>query len=60
MKVKEKHFTSIWLKKNNERIVEIIDQRFLPHKFEIEELKNTEDAVKAIKKVFEERQKQNP
>ena len=41
-------YRSIWLSKNNS-VVKIIDQRLLPHKFEIKELKTIDDAATAIK-----------
>jgi methylthioribose-1-phosphate isomerase len=49
MLVKGKHFRTIWLKEDDERIVRIIDQRFLPHQFVIEELKSVDEIVYAIK-----------
>ncbi|PYI75464.1 MAG: S-methyl-5-thioribose-1-phosphate isomerase, partial [Verrucomicrobia bacterium] len=38
MKVGGQHFRTIWLKPTNERVVQLIDQRFLPHQFVIEEV----------------------
>jgi len=51
MKVKEKHFRTIWLKQNEEEIVQIIDQRNLPHEFIIEDLHSVEEAARAIKEM---------
>ncbi|MBU2100716.1 S-methyl-5-thioribose-1-phosphate isomerase [Candidatus Micrarchaeota archaeon] len=51
MKVKGKNYTSIWLKEEDEKIVQIIDQRSLPHEFIIEDLKNVNDTAKAIKEM---------
>jgi methylthioribose-1-phosphate isomerase len=49
MNVNGKNYRTIWPKEENENIIEIIDQRFLPHKFVIEELKLLDDFVVAIK-----------
>ena len=38
MKVDGQHFQTIWLKAGDERVVQIIDQRFLPHQFVIEDV----------------------
>ncbi len=46
MKVNGKHFRSIWLEGKK---IKVIDQRNLPHKFEIEELTNLEEVITAIK-----------
>ncbi|MBN2067889.1 MAG: S-methyl-5-thioribose-1-phosphate isomerase [Candidatus Diapherotrites archaeon] len=51
MNVEGKHYRTIWLKPGNEKTVQIIDQRPLPHKFVIEELKTVEDFEKAIKEM---------
>jgi len=47
MKVDGKHYRTIWLK--DEETVQIIDQRWLPHKFEIEDLGSVDDFCVAIK-----------
>jgi methylthioribose-1-phosphate isomerase len=49
MNVKGKHYRTIWLHESNPTIVQIIDQRHLPHRFVIEELKTVEDVARAIK-----------
>jgi len=46
MKVNGKHYRTIW---EEDGLVKIIDQRWLPHKFRIEELKLVEDVETAIK-----------
>ena len=38
MNVTGKHYRTIWLKENDASIVCIIDQRWLPHQFIVEEL----------------------
>ncbi|MFH1311449.1 MAG: S-methyl-5-thioribose-1-phosphate isomerase [Nanoarchaeota archaeon] len=42
-------YRTIWLSKKDSSIIQIIDQRFLPHKFVIEDLKTVENFVRAIK-----------
>ncbi len=49
MKVKGRHYRTIWPDKENQRIIKIIDQRHLPHDFVIEELKTVADFATAIK-----------
>ncbi len=49
MKVNGKHYRTIWLSKKNGEVVQVIDQRFLPYKFVIEDLKTVADMVRAIK-----------
>ena len=48
MKVQDKNYRTIWLDDKNEKVC-IIDQRFLPHRFVIEELGSVEQMVVAIK-----------
>ncbi|MFA6600070.1 MAG: S-methyl-5-thioribose-1-phosphate isomerase [Candidatus Omnitrophota bacterium] len=40
---------TIWLKKKDPRVVQIIDQRALPHRFVVEDLKTLGDCCRAIK-----------
>ncbi len=49
MKVEGKHYRTIWVKEDDEKIIQIIDQRKLPHEFIIENLKTVEDIFFAIK-----------
>ncbi len=49
MLVSGKHYRTIWLKEGDDRVVQAIDQRSLPHKFEIENLKTLADVARAIK-----------
>ncbi|MFC2142994.1 S-methyl-5-thioribose-1-phosphate isomerase [Candidatus Aenigmatarchaeota archaeon] len=46
MNVDGKHYRTIWVK--DEKTIQIIDQRNLPHEFIIEDLKTVEDAARAI------------
>ena len=49
MKVGGKHFRTIWRKPDDEGVVQLIDQRFLPHDFVIEEIRSVEQMVTAIR-----------
>lgn len=49
MNINGKHYRTIWLKEDNSSVVQIIDQRWLPHKFVIEDLKTVDDFENAIK-----------
>ena len=51
MKINGKKFHTIWLKENDEQIVQIIDQRFLPHEFVIENLETVDDVERAIREM---------
>lgn len=49
MKVNGKHYRTIWLEENGSPCVKIIDQRFLPHQFVIEDIFSFNQMVVAIK-----------
>ncbi|MBW2466122.1 MAG: S-methyl-5-thioribose-1-phosphate isomerase, partial [Deltaproteobacteria bacterium] len=49
MKVENTHYRTIWVNENNPKLIEIIDQRFLPHKFVIEKLAHPDDFIAAIR-----------
>ena len=49
MKVNGIHYRTIWVKEKNPQIIEIIDQRFLPHEFIVEELATVDDFIAAIR-----------
>jgi methylthioribose-1-phosphate isomerase len=51
MNVAGKHFRTIWQKKDDPKIVQIIDQRHLPHKFIIEDLSQLDEMATAIKEM---------
>lgn len=51
MKVGSQHFRTIWLKKDNPRVVQLIDQRWLPHQFVIEEVATADQMAKAIREM---------
>ena len=48
MKVHGEHYRTIWLHPDNSNVVQIIDQRDLPHRFVIEELSSVEEVCVAI------------
>ena len=48
MKIKGKDYRTIWFDEKN-KLVKIIDQTKLPHKFIIKDLKNINDAINAIR-----------
>jgi methylthioribose-1-phosphate isomerase len=48
VKVGGKHFRTIWLDPANERVVHLIDQRFLPHRFVVEEVSTVGQMATAI------------
>src|SRR5881275_483529 len=49
MNVGSQHFRTIWLKQEEQRVVQLIDQRFLPHRFVIEEVRTVEQMATAIR-----------
>ncbi|WP_041611340.1 S-methyl-5-thioribose-1-phosphate isomerase [Treponema primitia] len=52
MNVNGKHYRTIWLKEEDKRVVQIINQLVLPHKFEILDLHRVEDVRRAIKDMY--------
>src|SRR4030095_15364336 len=51
MKVRGQHFRTIWLKPDDECVVQLIDQRFLPQRFTIEEVSTVEQRETAIREM---------
>jgi len=51
VKVGGKHFRTIWRKPDDERVVQLIDQRFLPHDFVLEEVRSVEQMATAIREM---------
>ncbi|MFC0875860.1 S-methyl-5-thioribose-1-phosphate isomerase [Saccharicrinis sp. FJH2] len=49
MNIDGKHYRTIWIKEDNVKVIQIIDQSHLPHKFVIENLKSVNDVAIAIK-----------
>jgi methylthioribose-1-phosphate isomerase len=51
VKVNGQHFRTIWLKPDDETVVQLIDQRFLPHRFVIEDVRTVEQMATAIREM---------
>ncbi len=51
MNVNGQHFRTIWQHPSHASVIQIIDQRHLPHQFIIEDLNNVADAVTAIREM---------
>ncbi|MDQ6808781.1 MAG: S-methyl-5-thioribose-1-phosphate isomerase [Verrucomicrobiota bacterium] len=51
MKVGGKHFRTIWLKPDDPGVVQLIDQRWLPHRFVIEEVRSVDGMAAAIREM---------
>jgi methylthioribose-1-phosphate isomerase len=51
VKVNGQHFRTIWLKPDDEAVVQLIDQRYLPHRFVIEEIRTVEQMATAIREM---------
>jgi len=51
MKVDGKDYRTIWVKRDDRNIIQIIDQRKLPHTFSIKNLRTSDDIAKAIKEM---------
>jgi len=51
VKVGGQHFRTIWLKPADKRVVQLIDQRFLPHQLVIEEVATVEQMSNAIREM---------
>ena len=49
MKVNGKSYRTIWVKENNNHVIQIIDQRYLPHQFIIEDISSVDEMCIAIK-----------
>jgi methylthioribose-1-phosphate isomerase len=51
VKVDGKHFRTIWRKPDDERVLQLIDQRFLPHDFIVEKVRSVEQMATAIREM---------
>lgn len=51
MKIQGQHYQTIWLNPQDSHCVQIIDQRFLPHQFVVEDLRTVKDAADAIREM---------
>ena len=52
MEVQGRHYRTIWVKENDDKVIRIIDQRWLPHQFVIENLQTVSDVATAIKDMY--------
>ncbi len=52
MKIDGQPFRTIWLKEDDSTIVQIIDQRQLPHEFVIKELTTVDEVARAIREMW--------
>jgi methylthioribose-1-phosphate isomerase len=52
MNVNGKHYRTIWLKEDDNKVVRIINQQALPFQFEILDLRTVEDIRRAIKDMY--------
>ncbi|NRA51420.1 MAG: S-methyl-5-thioribose-1-phosphate isomerase [Phaeodactylibacter sp.] len=51
MKIDDQHYRTIWEKADEPHVIQIIDQRHLPHQLLIEDLRRVSDFAKAIKEM---------
>ena len=51
MKVSGRHYRTIWLKPGDGRVVQLIDQRALPHRFVVEDIHTVEQMAEAIREM---------
>ena len=49
MKVQGKSYRTIWINEENEQVISIIDQRYLPHRFVTEDIHTVSEMERAIK-----------
>jgi methylthioribose-1-phosphate isomerase len=51
VKVRGQHYRTIWPNEADDRAVQLIDQRFLPHRFVIEEVRTLDEMARAIREM---------
>ena len=51
MNVNGRHYRTIWVHEQDAKTIQVIDQRFLPHRFVIEDLKTTAQTAEAIREM---------
>jgi len=49
--VRGRHYRTIWPKPGDERVIQLIDQRFLPHQFVIEDVRTVAEMAAAIREM---------
>ncbi|MFO7842469.1 MAG: S-methyl-5-thioribose-1-phosphate isomerase [Bacteroidales bacterium] len=52
MNIHNTHYHTIWVSKNNSQIIRVIDQRYLPFQFIIQDLKTAENVYTAIREMW--------
>lgn len=52
MKEKNNCDQTIWIKENDHKVIQVIDQRFLPHQLIIADLRTVDDAAAAIREMW--------
>ena len=52
MNINGKHYHTIWVKEDDPKTIQIIDQRLLPFEFKIKDLKTIQDVYTAIKEMW--------
>ena len=52
MKINAKHYHTIWIKEDDPKVIQVIDQRLLPFEFKIKDLNTIEDTYVAIKEMW--------
>ena len=52
MNINGHHYRTIWIKEEDPKVVQIINQQLLPHRFEILDLTSIEDFRRAIKEMY--------
>ncbi|MBI3037088.1 S-methyl-5-thioribose-1-phosphate isomerase [Candidatus Woesearchaeota archaeon] len=51
MNVNGRRYRTIWARPGHDKVIQVIDQRQLPHKFVVEDLKSLDDVARAIKEM---------
>ncbi|PCJ01557.1 MAG: S-methyl-5-thioribose-1-phosphate isomerase [Flavobacteriales bacterium] len=51
MKIKGKHEHTIWVNENDNALIQVFDQRYLPHRVDIFDIRTTDEAAFAIKEM---------
>lgn len=51
MKINGENYRTIWIKKDEETVIQVIDQRYLPHRFVVEDLREVSDVAACIKEM---------
>jgi methylthioribose-1-phosphate isomerase len=51
MNINGKHHHTIWVNENNDKLIQVFDQRYFPHKIEVFDIATTDEAAFAIKEM---------